>query len=257
MFLSAKTRWILLAVTLIGIAVMGVMEFSSWHQLEAVTLDGEPVENWDEALGLQRGRSILEQPVEHVAAEMLQDTAVVRVDVSYALPDRIDITTNRFTPVCYALDAESGRMYGLNHQGRFVPLKGERQDWEHPILTGITASGLYELARDSRVSLVIPQLRDLADDNVDLYRLIDEIDLHSENYTLVTLSGLTYRLKMHAADLHQQISTFIRSVERYPMEIDEARLIDLRFDNLIVQKGGIPEKTAKNTTKKTTGGEQE
>ena len=235
---SLKVRLILLAVALAGAGYLIAMEFTDWHQLEAVTLNDEPVEDWETRLGLKPGESVLRQPLAEVAQRLLEDTATLKVDIDYSLPGTLKITTNRFTPVCLVVDKVSGRQFGLNKEARVVPLAPDFDDWEHPILTGVKANRLFDHCDDDRVCLLVPQLRKLAEDNVGLYRLIDEVDLSDSDKVIVTVSGLPYHLTANADRFHEQISGFIQFVEKYQPDITGADNFDLRFANMIVQQGG-------------------
>jgi len=234
---SLKTRLILTAVALVGVGSIIALEFTDWHQLEAVTLNDQPVEDWEKSLGLKPGESVLKQPLAEVAARLLKDTGTVKVDIDYSLPGTLKITTNRFTPVCLVVDAVSGRQFGLNQQARVVPLAPGYDDWEHPVLTGAEANKLFAHCSDDRVSLLIPQLGRLAEDNIGLYRLIDEIDFSKEGQVTVTVSGLPYRLTANADRFHEQITGFVQFVEKYQPDITGAENFDLRFANMIVQQG--------------------
>jgi hypothetical protein len=235
---SLRTRLILVAAALIGLGSIAVLEFTDWHQLEAVTLNDEPVEDWETRLGLKPGESVLKQPLAEVAARLLKDIGTVKVDIDYSMPNTIKITTNRFTPVCTVIDEVSGRQFGLNKQARVVPLAPSFDDWEHPVLTGVKANRLFEHCSDDRVSRIIPQLKRLAEDKIGLYRLIDEIDFSKQGLVTVTASGLPYRLTVNADRFHEQMSGFIQFVEKYQPDRTGADNFDLRFANMIVQQGG-------------------
>jgi hypothetical protein len=234
--LSHRIRLALIAVVVFGLGLMSVMEFTDWHVLQAVTLNGERVGDPEADLGFRNGASVLDQPLGAVAAQLLADDKTAKVDISYSFPASLHVETNRFTPVGLMLDRNNGRLFGLNVQGRVVPLSPDRRNWEHPVITGTTAGGILELCSDPRVGLLAPQLVRLADDNLDLYRLIDEIDLRSATFATVTISGLPYQLKVQAASFAKQTLGFVRFLEKYESEADSARMIDLRFANMIVQE---------------------
>lgn len=231
-----KTRWLLAAAATCGIGFVIMMEFTDWHRLEAVTLDGEEIKDPQRALGLNPRSSVLEQPLQEVAARLLANDQTVKVDFNYSLPGSLRIETNRFTPICHVLDKSSGRLFGLNHQGRVVPLREDYCDWEHPVITGVSAGRIFDLCDDPRVALLAPQLVQLADDNVELFRLIDEIDMSSRTFITLTMSGLPFTLKADAAAFLDQTLEFVRFLERYDSEVATAKVIDLRFANMIVQE---------------------
>lgn len=234
--LSKRTRLILLAVLVFAAGLTAVVEFGGWHKLDAVTLDGKEINNPGRQLGLDPSKSVLKQPLEDAAALLLASGKTARVDIDIDLPGSLRIRTNRFTPICLVLDRASGRMLGLNYSGRAVPLPREFQDWENPVITGVNAGRIFEPCDDPRAGVIVPQLEQLADENRELYRLIDDIDLSAEHHATVTISGLPYRLKVSAEGFHRQITGFFRFVETYETEVDSARTVDLRFTDLIVQE---------------------
>lgn len=245
---STRLRLILLAIILCGAGLVCVIEFTQWETLEAVTLDGEPVANPSRTLGFNTAASVLKQPLENVAQLLLLSEQTARVDMEIALPASLNIRTNRFSPVGLVLDRASGRMVGLNHDGRTVPLRDDFEDWEHPIITGVEVGSIFDRCEDPRVALIVPQLQALADENLLLYRLVEEIDLSSPDYLTVTVSGLPYQLKATADHLFDQITGFFEFMELYRTPIDTSLLVDLRFSNLIVQER--PADTTEPKTKK-------
>ncbi|MBU0983438.1 MAG: hypothetical protein KKA42_06185 [candidate division Zixibacteria bacterium] len=233
--LSTKARLTCLALLVLGGALVITLEFTGWTQLEAVTLNGVAVEDPEGKLGLVPGRRLLEQPIDSMATGLLNRKGIVKVDVAYDLPGRIRVTTNRFEPASFVLDRKTGRLLGLNVQGRVVPMLQDQANWEHPILTGVNAGGLFELCRDERVVPLVEQLQRLHEDNIDLYRLIDQIDLTSPDYVTITMAGLPYTLKANAAEIYRQTTDFIRFIENYERDIADTRELDLRYDDMIVQ----------------------
>ncbi|RKX25218.1 MAG: hypothetical protein DRP45_06455 [Candidatus Zixiibacteriota bacterium] len=236
MVFSTRLRIALLSVVVIGAATITWFEFTDWHQLEAVTLDDENVIEWETQTGFSAGSSLLDQPVADIAATLLEDRATAKVDIEYDLPGRLHIKTNHFVPEAFVLDKSSGRMHGLNRDGRVVPLAPSHDNWEHPVMTGVEVGGLFQYCDDARVVTVMPQLEKLANDNLDLYRLIEEIDLGTSEFVTVRISGLPYQLRTDAGSLYDQVSGFIRFMERFQPDLSDAKQFDLRFANMIVQE---------------------
>jgi len=235
MLFSGRIRLVLLVLAVVGVGIVLAMEFTGWHQLEAVTLNDEAVKDWDKQFGLSDSGQLFKQPLNQVATKLLDMDNTVRVDIEYDPPNALHINTNRFEPVAFILDRSSGRMYGLNHQGRVVPTPPNHVDWEHPVLTGVRINGLFELCSDPRVSVLVEQLEILADGNRVLYRLIDEIDLSSEDFSSVIISGMPYRLRIDAGALHEQLVRFVQFLENYQPDVTGAKEFDLRFDDMIVE----------------------
>ena len=233
--LSTKRIFLLvLVVILIGMVVM--VNFCGLCDLEAVTLDGSPLEGWEEEYGLNRGSMLLRQPLDNLAAVILADDEIVKVDIDYRLPRQIEIRTNRFAPVCLVLDSRSGTMKGLTAQGRIVLLEPEIVDWENPVLVNLVADSLYGFCSDHRVRGVIRQLAEVRENYPDLYRLIDEIDFVSPDCLTLSFSGLPYRLRLCAGQLARQLEGFVVFLEQFHPNLDDTRTLDLRFDDMIIQE---------------------
>lgn len=233
---TTKIRLILSAIVLGGIGLVCLLEFSQWQRLEAVTLDGQRVVDPQKTLGLDPTVSVLKQPLNIAARYLLIDDQTVRVDFDVALPASLEIHTNRFVPFCLVLDRATGSILGLNAQGRAVPLAEDYDDWQQPLITGVTANQVLQTCNDPRVAVIVAQLNMLVDENKELFRLIDEIDLSAKECALVTFSGLPYRLKVGAEEFFTQITGFFRFVETYKTNVDSAGIVDLRFAGLIVQE---------------------
>ena len=233
---TGRTRLLLAPAALVGAAFVYAIEFTEWHQLQAVTLDGDPIENFDKRLGLTPTEPVTHQDLRVAADRLLKDDSTVKVDIDYDLPGGLKIETNRFEPQGFLVDARSGRMYGVNFQGRIVPLREDYDDWEHPMLTGVNVRGLYEPCADSRVSRVVPELARLADDRVQLYRVIEEIDFSQDEFLVVRVAGLPYRLRVEADSFFEQTTGFIRFLEQYHPDLDSAAQFDMRYAGMIIQE---------------------
>ncbi len=230
---SAKLRLILAIVAVGGIALFVGVEYTGLQQLQAVTLDNQPLTNWG-TLELNPGKPMLRQSVARVAQQLLRDTGTVKVDINYELPASMHITTNDIEPVCYVVDKLSGRIVGLDEQARAIPLRAEEQAWELPMLTGVKTRGLLQTCSDARVGLIVPHLAQLADDNADLYRLIDEVDFSNDSLLTVTMSGLSYKLTATADSFYREITDFVNFVEDFHPRVDSVAQFDLRYDDLII-----------------------
>lgn len=228
------TLWL---AAIAGVALVGLLSFTNVCNLDAVTLNGVPVVEWQEAYGLTPDRHILDQPVESLAARLLEEPKVFKVDINFHIPDRIDIRTNDFEIGCFVVDAASGQMRGLNSEGRVIPIRSDMQDWEHPIITGVSAAELYSHCSDLRVGPIVEQLTILRRDYLDLYRLISEINLTERYGVTVVLAGVPYKLIVSPDHLVVQISEFIQFLEQFGAPVEDATVIDLRYDNMIVKRG--------------------
>lgn len=224
----------LIAVIAFGVPLIVVMHFTDACQLEQVRLNDRNIDNWPATFGLHQFKPLIRQPLDSLADVLLARKDVFRVDIDYALPDGISIRTNAFRPVGFLADKNSGDLFGLDEQARLIPLRDDEADWEHPVLTSLDAGRLFEHCRDARVSVIIAELEQLRRDNVDLYRLIEEIDLGAEACLNVTISGLPYRLKLRAESFGDDLGRFVEFVGSFNPVLDSVTLVDLRFDQMIV-----------------------
>jgi hypothetical protein len=230
---TAKLRVTLLVVAVCGIALIVCVEFAGLQQLQAVTLDNQPLTDWGR-LELSPGKPMLRQEVARVAERLLCDTGTVKVDIAYELPASMHITTNGITPICYVADKLSGQIRGLDDQARTIPLRSNELTWELPVLTGVKTLGLFQSCADARVRLIVSDLARLADDDADLYRLIDEVDFSSDSLLTVTMSGLPYQLNVSADAFYREITGFVQFAEEFHPAVDSVARFDLRFDDMII-----------------------
>ena len=234
--MNRKIRLYLLSVVALGLAAWVVLDLTGWQRLEAVTLDGKVLEDWPSKLALDSTGRTLEQPLSVIAEKLLEDRRTARVEISYDLPNQLEIETNRFEPICFVLDRSSSRLAGIERSGRVVPLKKDCLDWERPVIVGVEADRMFEPCDDPRVALLISRLAQLAEDNTALYRLIDEVDLSADDYGVVTLAGLGFRLKVTAERFYGEMTEFIDFVQKYHPDLTGTRLLDMRFANLVIQR---------------------
>ncbi|UCC44726.1 MAG: FtsQ-type POTRA domain-containing protein [Candidatus Zixiibacteriota bacterium] len=232
---TLKRRIILLAATVALTSLVVVIHVTDFCDLEAVTIDGQASHDWQNEYDLAAGKPIFHQSVDGLAERLLQKSSVVRVDVDYRLPHTVEVKINEFTPACFVVDAKTGRLKGISSQGRVVPLSGDNIDWDNPVFTSITAARWFDFCDDPRARLIVPQLLQLRDDNVDLYRLIGEVDFGSPDFLIVSISGLPYRLIVDAMNFSEQLSAFGDFIEPYQVNLEGTRMLDMRHDRMIVQ----------------------
>lgn len=235
---SKRTVLILITVVVMSAALLVGVNYTDACRLQQVTLNDTPLENWQSKLVLDANRSVLRQPADSLAQLMMKASDVFKVDISYELPDRIEIRTNNFEPVCFVVDAGSGRLLGLTKDARVVSLKNAEYNFEHPVLTSVSAGPLFGFCKDIRVSVIVEHLEMIREDNIVLYRLIDEIDFGFESFVQVTLTGLPYRLKVRAENFRDQMQGFVEFVSRFAPDLNGVGMVDMRFDNMIICDGG-------------------
>jgi len=236
-FLTVKVKTGMLIFIALGIALAAVVNLTDVCRLEAVALDGREVDSWEKKYGLDDRGSVFGQPLDSLALVLLERRDIARVEIDYRLPDGLEITTNDFEPVCFAVSRFGGRLYGLDERARVISLDNDNINWEHPCLTNVKINRLYEMCGDYRVNLVVSQLEELRRQHLDLYRLVNEIDFESNHFLLVSVSGLSFRLKVKAESFLRQFNVFIRFLESFNAHLDSTGVVDLRFDDMIITVG--------------------
>jgi len=234
--LKVKSRVLLFLVAVVGLGSLTWVETSGWPNLEAVSLDGSDVVNWSARFPLSKNKPLLKQNLDSVATQLLSKKRIGKVDISYALPNRLSIETNRFEPIALMLEQTTGEFRGIDREGRVLPLESTTIRWDVPILTSVAARGLFVECDDVRVSVVMPQLAKLSEEASGFFALISEIDFGPADYLYVTVSGMPYRLRVESASIHEQITSFIHFIERYSPETDNVENFDLRYPGIIVSE---------------------
>ena len=234
MRMSTRMKLGLVAASLIGVALTVVVNYTAACRLREVTLDDVPVRDWPQRFAMLDTRQGPGQSLDSLATRILADSGVYKVDLSWSLPHRLEISTNRFMPECFLLDNRTGRLFGVDDHGRVVPLITPVENWERPVLTGLTAGKMFERCADARVKVVVQQLRRSRDDHRDLYRLIEEIDFTDRFGLSMTVGGMPYRLKLRAETLSEDLDRFVQFITRYGVDLNEARALDFRFDKMVV-----------------------
>lgn len=236
--LSTKMKLSLVAASVIGVAVVAVVNYTDACRLQEVTVNDAPVANWRQQLQMLDGNRGPLQSLEATAQKMLEDPNVYKVDLSWALPHRLEIFTNRFTPECFLLDEKTARLHGLDDHGRVVPLIQPVANWERPVLTGLTVNSMFERCNDTRVEVVARKLEQLHREHRDLLRLVEEINFDDRFGLTVTIAGLPYRLKLRAETFIEDMDRFARFITRFGVDFEEVRWMDLRFDDMIICERG-------------------
>lgn len=235
--LSNKLFGLLIALVVIGSVLTWSARYTDAFRLEEVYIDGQAVADWEVRQSMLDTTAVFSQPLDSLAKAILSRAGTYKVDVKIALPHRIDISTNDFQSICFLLDRPTGIMVGLDRQARVVPLQKQSNQWEKPVITGVEADRKFHRSDDPVVTEVVSQLITIYEENLDLYRMIDEIDLSQGNYAQLYLSGLSFKLKARVGFLYHDLRRFVEFVTRYNPVLDDVKVIDLRFSDLIICGG--------------------
>lgn len=234
MYISKKIKLSLVAFVVVGSTLISVVQFTDYCKLEVVTVNAAPIKNWTERYGLSDTQSLFKQPIDSLASVLLDKNYIYKVDIDYLFPNMIDIKTNNYNPVCFVLDRITKVLYGVNSNGRVVKLDNCRYDWNDPVLTSVSITKPFGFCLDYRVREVVTALQELRRENRDLYRLIDEIDFGNTGFLKVSVDGLSYRLKVRSDHLLGDIKKFVAFVSRFNPDLEKVKLLDLRYDDMII-----------------------
>ena len=222
------------ALLVVGLTLVLTVHFADACRLESVRVDGEPMSEWQKSFDVLRPAALVSQQVDSLASVLLADEDVFKVDIDYRLPNELDIRLNDFEPVCYVVGKESGKLFGLNRNGRLIALKRSELDWERPVFTGVTTGNLHSFCRDPRVKIAIDQLEELREDNAGLYRLLDELDFSSSDHVRATIAGLPYYLWVRAERLTPDFERYLEFARNFQPDLADVYRMDLRYDDMII-----------------------
>lgn len=231
---SKRVKLLLAFAVVFTGALLGVVNFTEVCRLEAVTLNDETIDDWRRQFDMLNEKSVFRQPLDSLTQVLLAKEGIFKVDISYSWPHTLDIRTNTFAPVCFVLDKTSGMLYGLDRDGRLIPLENAALDWERPVLTGVNAGSLLGYCEDVRVKVIVDQLERLHRNRLDFYRLLDEIDFEATDYVQVSITGLPFGLKVRAEQFLEGLNRFVDFITRFNPDLEGVRRVDLRFDDMII-----------------------
>ena len=231
---NKKIQLWIFATSLILTTLVLAVNFTEACRLQEILLDEKPQTEWSGKYNLKPNRAMLSQSVNELTDSLLARSNVHKVDISYSWPGCLDITTNKFEPACFILDIATGRLVGCDRTSRIVSLDKVEFDWERPILTGIKAGRLYSFSSDVRVQIIIDQLEELRESNIDLYRLVEEIDLSDHRFLSVRLVGWDCKLKVPVLSLASEVERGVGFVEAYTPDLEGVRAMDMRYDGTII-----------------------
>jgi len=236
--LSTKLTLVLLVVTIIGAAMVLSVRYVEACRLQQVVVNDEPVEDWSKKYEMLSEAPLISQPVDSLIESILSKRSVYKVDLKYDWPDALRMSLNDIDPVAMLLDQSTGRMFGLDQQGRLVRLKENGDQWERPVFTSVHAGRMFARPDDVRVKVVLDKLELLRLENLNLYRLMEEIDFGNSSFLKVTIDGLPFRVKVRAENLIEDMNRFVEFVTRYDHDLTDTKLLDVRFEKMIVASNG-------------------
>lgn len=231
-----RTFWIALTgVTVLGLTLVGFIEYGELCDVQAVTMDGAAVPDWQARYHLSGTTPLTRQPAEDLAAELMRRRGVARVEVAYQLPGTIEIRTNDFTAACFAVDRINGTVRALTAEGRIIELPQKSTDWQHPILTGVALGPLYQRCRDLRVLQIIPELENLRGTDSSGYLMLREIDCSDPKLLTASFDDMKARVLVTHAHLAEELRQFRAFYFAVRPDPDSGVIFDARQGKTIIQ----------------------
>jgi hypothetical protein len=228
----------LVAASVVGAALVVVVNYTNACRLHEVTVNDAPVTDWQQRYPMLNTNRGPLQSIQSLAEKILEDNNIYKVDLSWSLPHRLDIRTNHFIPECFLLDKKTAQLFGLDNHGRVVPLTRPIDNWERPVLTGLTVHSMYERCSDVRVEMIARKLIQLRRERRDIFRLIEEINFEDHFGLTVSMAGLPYKLKLRAETMIEDVDRFALFITSFGVDLEGVCLMDLRFDDMIICERG-------------------
>ncbi len=226
----------MLGLIVFSLTLALTVNFTGLFVLQAVEVDGAEIDNWQERFDLLTSAPIMSLPVDSVACQILGGKGIYKVDLSLNLPDKVIITTNQFESVCLILNKSTGRMFALDESGRVIPVSADHQGTGMPVISGTECGKIYRRCRDPRLPSLVSELVRLREEHVDLYHLIEEIDMSRSACAVVSVTGLDYRLKVRTHAFYGDMIRFTEFVTRFDPSLENTKYLDFLNENMIVRR---------------------
>jgi hypothetical protein len=245
--LSRRSRIALLAIVSLCAGFVVLVRYTSVARLEAVTLNGTPVSNpWSE-FGFKPGVDIVRQPLERLSDSLIGVDTIFRVTAVRHWPHSVSVSVNEFETVAWLVDSLSGKFSGVDPLGLVLPAKRSSANQDLPVLTGIATRGMYRLASDPRVSIVLPKMMRTRSANPTVFPFLSEIDFSHSDYLTLSFTGLPYRVRVSADLFEEHFSSFVRFTNGFEANLATSILLDMRYPNMVVSTDTLTVDSAENT----------
>ena len=228
-----KYVYLLIASIVLGGSV-AAMRYSDVFRLKTVVL--KPVNQALNGVSATNPNSgnIFEISLDSLADELLHHKNVVKVDITYDLPDKLVVSLNQVKPLAFVLSNDGEHLYQMDINGFVVPLSESTTDFEAPILTGVKGIKLFEQPNDYRVPVLLEQLRRLKTECIDFYLAISDINLSREDRIILFIDGLPCPVEAYIGTLCPSIKRLEVFLKEFDLDLQGVKKIDLRTEGLIV-----------------------
>ena len=232
---------LVISLCLAGVLVLSgvALHASGLLALKETLVNGAPISE-DEAasLGLRPGASLLYQDCELVAEVMCRRSGIGSARVELDFPNRVLISAND-EPIEYVgIDERTREAKGITGDLRVTTYDEERAEESSPALTGLGALKLYEKPEDTRLPSVVEALRKIKEQSGDWFSEISAIDFSSPDFVTVSLNSYDFPAICLPATMDEALGSLFRLCAGGTLPVDAVELVDLRYDDVIVVRGG-------------------
>ena len=109
-------------------------------------------------------------------------------------------------------------------------------DWERPVFTGVKNLKLYRVCSDSRVRKVLAALEKLRTENVNFYRLIEQIDFRKSHSIEVMVSGLDHKVWVSVDRTYEDLNRYVDFISGFELDLTNIKLIDMRLKEMVITR---------------------
>ena len=232
--INKTTRFSIYVIAVSIVLAVAVISFTNVSTIEAVSLSGTMVKDWTKKYNLKKSSSVLNQPYDKLTELILQPDSALKVELSFSWPHTLNLELNSITPSCLLLSKESSRLYGLDKNCRVVPLSGTDIDWERPLFIGVKKTKLYECCPDSRVKRVLDALAEIRENNINFYRLIEQVAFAKENRIEIMVSGFDHKVWVTADRTLSDLDRYLEFIAGFELDLTNIKLIDMRLKEMVI-----------------------
>ncbi len=227
-------RIVLFSIIAFAGGLLLIANFTQVCTLQAVTLNNDPVIDWNREFALAPGKPVFMQPVDSLAQAMIATSSVHKIDVDYQFPHAIAIRVNDYTPVSLFLDAPTGKIHGVTSDGLVIPLEKEQINWTMPMISGAKFRGLYKTSGDTRVAEITRELIRNGGKHPALTGQLSDIDFSDPNAVTLYFSGSNFKVLISADQFASHWNNLATFLTQYKVARDSMLAIDVRHGDLIV-----------------------
>jgi cell division septal protein FtsQ len=253
-----RIRWPFMVMGLMLLLMTGACAyayFSDIFILRNVRITPDKYADALAEMNILLGKNIFLAPIDDALSYLLYSHPAAKADLHYRLPNTVTIDVTDFVPIALTLGPDRTTMYGLDDNGRLLPVEKPEQRFELPLITGVKTGSMYQRIRDDKLQIIMNQLGRLRTDENDFYHAVSLIDLPSGDSIIVYSDGLPFYMVMYPDGLYNNIVKLKQFLLGFNPDLKETIKLDFRSNGQIIAlKKEVKEDTKKNVRVKNNNG---